>query len=285
MEFAIHDGLRKAAFKGAKGTCPICGSVTTAKCGSRVIHHWAHAGTRNCDPWWENETPWHREWKSRFPETFREIAHIAPDGEIHRADIKTDRGIVIEVQHSTMSDAERVSRESFYGNLVWIVDGRSFRDNFEILHALPDPQSELGRDLVWYRALPGQRGSCAGIFFSLSQNRLHHPTISKTNMVSGMVQIQGLPGLRKVKDQIEACYVGHHQYAWVRPRQTWLEATCPVFIDFGTDLLVKLEVYDETGLPCVRCVSKEQFLRDALSRDSAQDLGALLHAQSTSSAV
>ncbi|WP_287302509.1 hypothetical protein [Mesorhizobium sp.] len=42
----------------------------------------------------------------------REISHIAPDGEIHRADIKTPSGIVIEVQHSAMT-AERLSREAF----------------------------------------------------------------------------------------------------------------------------------------------------------------------------
>jgi hypothetical protein len=76
-----------------------------AKCGPRVMHHWAHAGRRNCDPWWENETPWHREWKNLFPEDCREVSHTAPDGEVHRADIKTPAGIVIEVQHSNMTDS------------------------------------------------------------------------------------------------------------------------------------------------------------------------------------
>lgn len=59
------------------------------------------------------------------------------------------------------------------------------------------------------------------------------------------------------------------------PRKTWLEATCPVFIDFGTDLLVRLETYDETGLPCVRHVARELFVRDALSQESAQNIGRL----------
>ncbi len=120
-----------------------------AKCGSRIMHHWAHTADRNCDPWWENETPWHRWWKNLFPENCREIVHLAADGEIHRADIKTPTGIVIEVQHSHMSDSERISRESFYGNLVWIVDGSTFRQNFNVCHMLPDPTSELARDLVW----------------------------------------------------------------------------------------------------------------------------------------
>jgi competence protein CoiA len=89
---------------------------------------------RNCDPWWENETEWHRTWKNLFPESCREISHIASDCEVHRADIKTPTGIVIEVQHSAMTDAERQSREAYYGNLVWVIDGRGFRDNFDIYH-------------------------------------------------------------------------------------------------------------------------------------------------------
>ena len=40
-----------------------------------------------------------------------------------------------------------------------------------------------------------------------------------------------------------------HQFDWIRPRRTWLEATCPVDIDFGNDWLAKLEIYDESGLP------------------------------------
>jgi hypothetical protein len=42
-----------------------------------------------------------------------------------------------------------------------------------------------------------------------------------------------------------------------------------VFIDFDTDFLLKLEPYDETGLPCVRRVARELFVRDALSLESA----------------
>jgi competence protein CoiA len=270
LEFAIHDGVRKAAFKGGSGTCPTCGAAMTAKCGPRVMHHWAHAGRRNCDPWWENETPWHREWKSRFPESFREIAHVAPDGEIHRADIKTEKGIVIEIQHSAMSDAERLSREEFYRNLVWIIDGRPFRKNFEVFHALPDPHSELGKDVVWYKARRHLRGTVGGMFFRLSENRVHNPDLSKSNIGKGMVEIHGR---HDIEEQIRECYLGHHQYDWVRPRQTWLEATCPVFIDFGTDFLLKLETYDETGLPCVRHVARELFVRDAQSLESAQDIG------------
>jgi competence protein CoiA len=142
LQYAIVNNQRREAFRGANGICPSCGAAMIAKCGPRVIHHWAHVSLKNCDPWWEPETAWHREWKNLFPEECREISHTAPDGEVHRADIKTSTGIVIEVQHSSITDAERLSRESFYGNLVWIVDGKAFRKNFDIFHVLPDPTSE-----------------------------------------------------------------------------------------------------------------------------------------------
>ena len=58
---------------------------------------------------------------------------------------KASTGIVIEVQHSNITDAERLSRESFHGNLVWVMDGSIFRQNFDIYHSLPDLASELAR--------------------------------------------------------------------------------------------------------------------------------------------
>ena len=115
-----------------RGNCPICGAVTIAKCGSKIINHWAHFRLKDCDPWWENETQWHRDWKNNFPLECREISHTAPDGEIHRADVKTPTGIIVELQHSPISDKERISREEFYKNLVWVIDGEEFK-KFQVL--------------------------------------------------------------------------------------------------------------------------------------------------------
>ena len=83
MQFALVDGVRCEAFLAGRGVCPQCGRAAIAKCGPRIIHHWAHEGRRNCDPWWENETKWHRYWKSQFPKDWLEISHMAADGEIH----------------------------------------------------------------------------------------------------------------------------------------------------------------------------------------------------------
>ena len=82
MKFALVDGNKTEATKGAKGICPICGSELIAKCGEVKINHWAHKGIRNCDPWWENETEWHRSWKNNFPAEWQEI--VLPDEQTAR---------------------------------------------------------------------------------------------------------------------------------------------------------------------------------------------------------
>ncbi|MGG1943664.1 CoiA-like domain protein [Trinickia sp. NRRL B-1857] len=263
MQFAIVEDQRREAFPGGHGSCPTCGAAAIAKCGPRVMHHWAHASRRDCDPWWENETPWHREWKKLFPADCREISHVAPDGEIHRADIKTPTGIVVEVQHSAITDAERVSREAFYGNLVWIIDGRGFRRNFDICHALPDPASEVARDLVWVKATRDSEGA----FFRLSQCLTYNPKATKADLGDGLHEIHPI---RRVESQLNATYSGHHQYDWVRPRRTWLDATCPVYIDFGEDWLAQLMAYDESGLRCMRYVAKRKFVHDAMVETDAR---------------
>jgi hypothetical protein len=78
--------------------------------------------------------------------------------------VKTDRGIVIEFQHSFLHRDERESREKFYQNMVWVVDGlRRVRDRsrfFELLarasivkdkpltFSLPLSECELLRDWI-----------------------------------------------------------------------------------------------------------------------------------------
>ena len=261
------DNQRVEAFPGGRGLCPLCGSEVLAKCGPRVMHHWAHYRLKDCDPWWENETPWHREWKNLFPIECREASHTADDGEIHRADIKTPTGIVIEVQHSSMTDAERQSREDFYGNLVWVIDGSGFRKNFDVYHCLPGPNSELARDLVWAKAQRHMNGANAGIFFRLSEARQERPDIAKADVRSGRVHF-----IDEIRDGVDQSYNGYHQYDWVRPHKTWLDAQCPVYIDFGGECLVKLETYDDSGLQCVRYVAKRKFVNDAMIETCAANI-------------
>lgn len=264
MQYAIVDSERRQAFPGGKGGCPTCGAEAIAKCGPRVLHHWAHSGRRNCDPWWENETDWHRQWKNLFPESCREVPHVAANGEVHRADIQTPTGIFIEVQHSAITDEERLSREAFYGNLVWVIDGRSFRKNFDIYHLLPDPTSEIAQDLVWEKARRHKHGANAGLFYRLSECKRDNPDVTKASLRGGWIH-----GFHEIEAQVNDAYRGHHQFDWIRPHRTWLDATCPVYIDFGDDHLVRLEIYDESRLQCVRLVTKRKFVHDTLNETAA----------------
>lgn len=123
MKYAIVHGEKIEAYKGAKGVCQICGSELIAKCGEIKVNHWAHKGNRNCDPWWENETEWHRAWKGKFPKEWQEVIHIDQNGEKHIADVITNGGWVIEFQHSYLKPEERRTRNAFYPKLIWVVNG------------------------------------------------------------------------------------------------------------------------------------------------------------------
>lgn len=124
MKYALVNGQRAEPTKGAKGTCEVCGSEMIAKICKDKIDHWAHKSKQDCDPWWENETLWHREWKNCFDSEWQEVVHKDDaTGEIHKADVTTPFGWTIEFQHSHMNDEERESRNKFYKKIAWVVDG------------------------------------------------------------------------------------------------------------------------------------------------------------------
>lgn len=124
MRFAEVDGLRREPAPKLAGICASCGSPAVAKCGQHNLWHWAHKSSMHCDPWWEPETEWHRAWKSHFPEDWQEVVRFdAATGEKHIADVQTDKGLVVEFQHSAIRPEELQSREQFYANMVWIIDG------------------------------------------------------------------------------------------------------------------------------------------------------------------
>ena len=124
MKFALIDGYVSTPQPRLRATCRVCGSEVIAKCGEVKQWHWAHKAKSDCDHWWENETPWHREWKEHFPLEWQETILRAESGEKHVADVRTESGWIIEFQNSNISPEELRSREAFYGSrLVWIVNG------------------------------------------------------------------------------------------------------------------------------------------------------------------
>lgn len=103
-----------------KAKCSGCGDDVIAKCGEIKIWHWAHVN-KECDSWYEPESAWHIGWKSLAPPDNQEVV-IGP----HRADIRTSKGTVIELQHSPISPEEIREREQFYGDMIWIFDASAF---------------------------------------------------------------------------------------------------------------------------------------------------------------
>ncbi len=266
------DGIPSPPEPHARGKCLGCGAAMVSKTG-RVRSHWAHAVSKDWDPWWETETPWHRAWKARFPENWREIAETATDGEIHRADVRTPNGLVLEFQHSSLRDDELASRNAFYPNLVWVLDGLTFKQNFEVCHALPHPTSSIAEDIAWEPAVWGMHGAMGGMYFKVSEyTRDYGKPASKAQVRCGFIH-----GYHRITAEVAAAHRGHYQYVWKRPRAQWAKSTAPVFIDFGDGLLWKLGVYEDgSGLACCRVTSVARFVAVAQFAASVADLEAAL---------
>lgn len=153
MKLALVNNKKSKASPGLRGICSHCNSEVIAKCGRIKIWHWSHKNKKLCDPWWENETEWHRNWKDCFPESWQEISHIDKlSGERHIADVKNPFGLVIEFQHSPIKDDERNGREKFYGNMIWIIDGMRGRnrDYFELGLSGPIQKNPLAYQVDWH---------------------------------------------------------------------------------------------------------------------------------------
>jgi competence protein CoiA len=179
LKFAFVNGERQEAQPGLSGKCPGCDQPMIAKCGEERVWHWAHKGNRLCDPWSENETEWHRAWKGQFPDSWREIVHPTENGIKHIADVRTERGWVIEFQHSRIEPDERRSRDAFYPKLIWVVDGiRRKRDKEQFAGAFAEG-ALVGEGLALRRVLSDQcallrdwAGSNAHVFFDFGDEQL-----------------------------------------------------------------------------------------------------------------
>ena len=62
--------------------------------------------------------------------------------EKHIADVRTIHNLVIEFQHSTIKQEERISREKFYKNMLWVVDGTRLKNDY--------PRFLKGKDSLFF---------------------------------------------------------------------------------------------------------------------------------------
>lgn len=247
MQIAHVDGARALPVPGGKGYCPVCGTEAVAKCGQFNRWHWAHKGRRHCDPWWDNETDWHRGWKQCFDSNLQEVVRTDEHGEKHIADVLTESGVVLEFQNSPMSVQELQSRENFYKKMVWVVNAAPFKNHL-VLHAqrLPPPDDALLSDVQFSAGLEHPRPCFA--FFRPSE------FIRDS-------KLQRLIPIWEIDSAIDTAYAGHHPITWKRPRSVWLEATLPIVFDTGNSLL-ELVSYQNHGRPFIgaRPLNLHEFL-------------------------
>lgn len=244
MKYSIVNGERVSPFPKGKGTCPLCESVTIAKCGNRKVWHWSHVSNTMCDSWWENESLWHREWKSYWSEELQEVVQTdETTGEKHIADIKNKQGIVIEIQNSPMSEEELESRENFYKNMIWIINGDKFKKQIDFGAKLPNPDHPESHDL--------------GIQPTIHKDYFMFYKVSERDPQFSLVEMYGSD---RIQSLIDESHVGHYLFKWKNPRYVWFKSAMPVFIDFGENILWLLVRFNSNSPFCLKAVSKKQLV-------------------------
>jgi len=264
MKYAIIGGEKTEAMPKARAECPSCGKKVIAKCGNFNIWHWSHFPEKHCDSWWENETEWHRMWKSHFPLANQEVIQFDENsGEKHIADIKTDTGLVIEFQNSPMKVEELLKREAFYRNMIWIVNGTGFSKNFHISkYRLPPPDSDLAKDLDILRVPE----------YLETEDDFKPPVIvKKSSGVKGSWGtyydlagvIKGAGSYNRSKDvlaEIDKEYKGHHFFYWKKKRELWFNSTKPVFIDLGVSVIFHIRPFNKDHF-CLQGIDKNALIQ------------------------
>ncbi len=206
MYARIVDGSVSVALKGVAGVCPSCGKPMTPKCGDLKVHHWAHRGKRDCDPWFEGETAWHMGWKNIVRPECCEV--VIGD---HRADIATvgefGNRLVVELQHSPIAPEVVRNREAFYGNMIWL------------FHATPFESQVL------FRAKRRDGKTCI-------------PGKRKTANIGGQTFDMGAgdPELSEASESEKSTLLtkaDYHTFRWKNPRQSLWSVTRKMFWDFS----------------------------------------------------
>ena len=167
------------------------------------------------------ETPWHRNWKKAFPPSFREVTFFDHAlTEYHRADVHTPCGTTIEFQNSPICLDELLSREAFYPNLVWVLNGKKFK-GFKILKSLPDVDDPK---LYNYE-------------FCHSDNLA---LVRKADLINGVEkpkkfnfnhpEVKGIP--------LTSYY---YSFCWKHPHRVWYQAKSKIILDLGGHFLYQLK--------------------------------------------
>lgn len=216
-----------------------------------------------------DEFAWRHRWRMRIPDARRVVRTRTPDGCIPTLDLRTPSGAVVTFHEPEISSAQRQAHEALFENLVWIVDGRQVHRRFHLGRILPKPTDDRFQDIVWFfeDELDAYLYSDEPLhkrvpsFWRISELRCKYPDLTKANwrrVLEDGTRLLRHPG-SEVEEAVKDAYVGHHQCLW-GSREPWLQASCPVFLDFGDEQLYSLRTYGDTPYPCVLLVSTRRIV-------------------------
>jgi hypothetical protein len=256
MEFALHQGLKTMAEPGLSGFCPHCQAPVMAKCGSKKIWHWAHVAVESCDPWFEPETQWHRDWKNAFGKNQSEI-RVEKQNKYHIADVINEAGIIFEFQNSPISADTIMAREKFYGErMIWVINGSAFKNNFHLRDQEFINQWQL-KVMDEFEALKHYKAYESSLLIEdwkvkkeevkdyLIQKNFNH--VSEAGVYYLTLNTARNKDLlaEKLYAEIKELYEQQNtsidfvkgEFEWEHARASWQESKRPVFIDFGEKYL------------------------------------------------
>jgi hypothetical protein len=282
--FAINSlGERVKPTPNAAAVCPNCGSTVIAKCGEINIHHWAHENLQDCDSWnHESITQWHLDWQSYFPQNCCEI-YINNGMEVHRADIKGKGEKIIEVQNSPISTEDIYKRETFYGNMLWVINTEEFKHNL----AFTNYKVNFG-DIMYVRFItsnPAQENSFiievpfddnGDINKALQNDNNFQPFEDPKTGEEKWLNSKPIYG-GEIPLEIEKAFTNYllnekleildkenlhsTNFHWNYLRRTWLKATKKRILDLNNNFLFFINTLHENGNGHGWIISKMDFIK------------------------
>lgn len=256
MQYANLNGLRVTAQPKLKAICEHCNGEVRAKCGSKIVWHWAHVSIESCDSWYEPETLWHRNWKNNFGTKRSEIS-IVKDGERHIADVLTKDNIVIEFQNLPISAETIKAREVFYDKMIWVINGEHFKKNFTYFdrdflswelksEVIENPKLLKNEPNARVFTIYGDKVLYNGIheilirlkfLYDQTQNVYRYDLMNMNSALAikdrTWAEVYKLYNKNKTESDRKTFV-----YSWNKPRISWQGAQKPVFIDFNDEYLI-----------------------------------------------
>jgi len=285
MLYAIDlAGKKIMASPNAIAICPNCKSDLLAKCGQLNIWHWAHKNLIDCDSWsYEPMSEWHLKWQNNFKEERREV-YINRWNECHIADILTEKGVVIEIQNSNISTDNIFERESFYSDMLWVVNTVEFKHHLFFKEFPTPPFQPVWKQYI-KKHLPGDS---IGYSITVPIDNLNGQildALKKSDYIMAyddydleywfnekvkfneQIDIKIVNAFEaylidcKFGQELEENKIYSTNFKWTHLRKTWRTANKPIFLDLNNGFLFQIITLHESGNGFGKIVPKKIFLK------------------------